>query len=72
MILQKIKSKHALAVTSGSVAQGCIKNFKSKRGSKVLIPSFTFIATLEAILENDLKPVICDMDMSLNLGRTFE
>ena len=66
---KKIKSKHALAVTSGSVAlKVALKTLNLKRGSKVLIPSFTFIATLEAILENDLKPVICDIDMSLNLG----
>ena len=45
---KKLKSKHALAVTSGSVAlKIALKTLKLKRGSKVLIPSFTFIATLE-------------------------
>mgnify|MGYP000330115030 CR=1 FL=1 len=66
---KKVKSKYALGVTSGSVAlKVALKTLRLKRGAKVLIPSFTFIATLEAILENDLQPVICDIDMSLNLG----
>ncbi len=66
---KKLKSKHALAVTSGSVAlKIALKTLKLKRGSKVLIPSFTFIATLEAILENNLQPIIYDIDMSLNLS----
>lgn len=69
---KKVKSKYALAVTSGSVAlKIALKTLRLKRGSKVLIPSFTFIATLEAILENDLQPVICDIDMSLNLGTEY-
>tara|TARA_B110000971_G_C19966964_1_gene480704 strand:+ start:204 stop:1349 length:1146 start_codon:yes stop_codon:yes gene_type:complete len=69
---KKVKSKHALAVTSGSVAlKIALKTLRLKRGSKILIPSFTFIATLEAILENDLQPVICDIDMTLNLGTEY-
>jgi dTDP-4-amino-4,6-dideoxygalactose transaminase len=34
---------------------------------EVLVPSFTFSGTLNAIVQNNLKPVFCDVDASLTL-----
>ncbi len=38
-----------------------------RAGDEVLMPSFTFIATIEAILELGAKPVIVEVDDSLNM-----
>ena len=34
----------------------------------MLVPSFTFSGTINAIVQSNLKPVCCDMDESLILG----
>lgn len=65
----KINSKYALAVTSGTAAlKIAVKSLNLKPGDKVLIPSFTFVATIEAVIECGLKPVICEIDNSLNMS----
>ena len=38
-----------------------------KTGDEVIIPSFTFIATIESILEIGAIPVIAEIDKSLNM-----
>ncbi len=50
-------------VSSGTSAiELALKNLGLKPGSKVLTSSFTFPATVEAILNAGLKPVVCDVD----------
>lgn len=53
--------KHAVAVSSCTT--GLILTYQSL-GVKgdVLVPSFTFVATCQALLWNDLKPVFVDID----------
>ena len=36
-------------------------------GSGVLVPSFTFVGTINAIVLNGLKPVFCDVDETLTM-----
>lgn len=58
----------ALAVTSGTAALlVALKAFGIGQGDEVITQSFTFVATVEAIVESGAKPIICDIDSTLNL-----
>ena len=58
----------ALAVTSGTAALlVALKAFGIGHGDEVITQSFTFVATVEAIVESGAKPIICDIDSTLNL-----
>jgi len=66
---QRMGVPYAQAVSSGSaavkvalVSQGISAN------DEVIVPSFTFVATIEAVLEAGAIPVIVDVDDSLNLS----
>ena len=53
----------ALAVTSGTAALlVALKAFGIGQGDEVITQSFTFVATVEAIVESGAKPIICDID----------
>ena len=63
-----MNSKYALAVTSGTAAlRVALAALRLKPGDEVITQSFTFVATVEAIIEAKLKPVCCDIDDTLNL-----
>ena len=38
-----------------------------KKGDEVITQAFTFVATVEAIVESGCKPVYANIDLSLNL-----
>ena len=60
--------KDALAVTSGTSAlKVAFKALGIKKGDDVITQSFTFVATVEAIIECGAQPVISDIDNSLNI-----
>ncbi|TGN18249.1 DegT/DnrJ/EryC1/StrS family aminotransferase [Leptospira idonii] len=60
--------KDALAVTSGTAAlKVAIKAAGIGKGDEVITQSFTFLATVEAIVEAGATPVICEIDESLNM-----
>jgi 8-amino-3,8-dideoxy-alpha-D-manno-octulosonate transaminase len=62
------KSKNALAVSSGTAAiKIALKALGVKKGDKVITQAFNFIATIEAILDLDAKPIIVNVDKSLNM-----
>ena len=67
-ILKKFNSKYALGVTSGTsalrVALACKKIGK---GDEVITQSFTFVATVEAIVESGAKPICTEIDSTLNM-----
>lgn len=59
-------AKHALFTSSGTAAlKISLHALKDKHGwkdgSEVIIPSVTFVATMNAVLMNNLKPVIVDV-----------
>lgn len=59
---------HALAVTSGTAAlRVALAALGIGRGDEVITQSFTFVATVEAIIESGATPVCADIDMTLNL-----
>src|SRR3990167_1202047 len=61
--------KYALFTSSGTAAlQVIIHAFKEKYGWKdgdeIIIPAVTFVATMNVVLMNNLKPVLVDVRMS--------
>ena len=59
---------HALAVTSGTAAlRVALAVLDLQPGDEVITQSFTFVATVEAIIESGATPVCADIDGTLNL-----
>lgn len=64
----RMKIPHAQAVSSGSAAaKVALVASGVEKGDEVIVPSFTFIATIEAVLEGRAIPVIIDIDDTLNI-----
>ena len=65
---KKIKAQYSLAVTSGTAAlRVALSVLDLKPNDEIITQSFTFVATLEAIVESNAKPVIAEIDETLNL-----
>lgn len=57
-----VKSKYAIAVNSGTAAlQAALYALNVKKGDEVLVPSFTFVATANAVISTGAKPVFVDI-----------
>ncbi len=55
--------KHAVAVNTGTAAlQAAVMAAGVKRDEEVIVPSFTFVATAEAVVLAGAKPVFADID----------
>jgi len=59
--------KYALFTNSGTSAlqvalHAMKRKYGWKDGSEVIIPALTFMATMNVVLQNNLKPVLCDID----------
>ena len=68
-VAQKVGTTYAQAVSSGSTAlKVALKALGVKKGDEVITQSFTFVATVEAILEVGATPVIVDIDKTLNMS----
>ena len=67
-IAKKIGVKYAQCVFNGTAAlKIALFGLGIKKGDEVITQSFTFIATVEAILELGAIPVITEIDKSLNM-----
>lgn len=63
-----IGSKYAVAVSSGTAAiKIALVAAGVKRGDEVITQAFTFIATVEAILDIGAKPIITQINETLNM-----
>lgn len=57
-----VKSKYAIAVNTGTAAiQAALLALGIKHGDEVLIPSFTFVATANAVISVGAKPIFVDI-----------
>ncbi|MBI5146681.1 MAG: DegT/DnrJ/EryC1/StrS family aminotransferase [Thaumarchaeota archaeon] len=57
-----VKSKYAIAVNSGTAAlQAALYALDIKTGDEVLLPSFTFVATANAVVSVGARPVFVDI-----------
>jgi 8-amino-3,8-dideoxy-alpha-D-manno-octulosonate transaminase len=60
-------SRHAVAVSSGTAAlRAALAALGVGCGDEVIVPSFTFIATVNAVVLAGAVPVFCEVDASLN------
>ena len=67
-IAKKIGVKYAHCVSNGTAAlKIALFGLGIKEGDEVITQSFTFIATVEAILELGAIPIITEIDKSLNM-----
>ena len=65
---KKFKCKYSLSVSSGTAAIKIgLKALGVKPGDEVITQGFNFVATVEAILDIGAKPVIANVDESLNI-----
>tara|TARA_B100001248_G_scaffold262314_2_gene257483 strand:- start:1995 stop:3143 length:1149 start_codon:yes stop_codon:yes gene_type:complete len=65
---KKFKSKYALAVSSGTAAlRVALASLGISKNDEVITQSFTFVATVEAIVESGAKPVCTEIDDTLNM-----
>ena len=60
---EKFNVKKAVAVTNGSVALDlAFQLLDLEEGDEVILPSFTIISCLSAVIRSKAKPVFCDVD----------
>ena len=58
------KRRYAISVSNGTAAlEVAIKSLNLKKGSEVIIPSFSIISTALCVIKNNLKPVLVDCDL---------
>ena len=63
------KCKYSLAVTSGTAAiKIALKALRVKPGDEVITQAFNFIATIEAIIDVGAKPILVNVDKTLNMN----
>lgn len=57
-----VKTKYAVSVNSGTAAlQAALYSLDIKKGDEVIVPSFTFVASANAIASTGAKPVFADI-----------
>lgn len=62
LVASFVKSRYAVAVNSGTAAlQASLYALGIKNGDEVIVPSFTFVATANAIVSTGAKPVFADI-----------
>ncbi len=69
LFCKKINSKYALAVTSGTAAlRVALSTLNLNANDEIITQAFTFVATVEAIIESGAKPICCEIDETLNMN----
>ncbi len=65
---KKFKTKYSLAVTSGTAAlRVALASLGINSKDEIITQSFTFVATVEAIIESGAKPICTEIDDTLNM-----
>ena len=63
---KKFNSKYSLRNFWYFCIKSSISNFKPQKDDEIITQAFTFVATIESIVDQD-KPVICEIDETLNM-----
>ena len=65
--------KYAIAVSNGTVAlELAVKQLDLKKGDEVIVPSFTIISCLSAVVRSEATPIFCDVDLDcINITRSL-
>jgi len=67
-LASKMQTKYAQAVSSGTAALTvALASAGVGSGDEVIMPTFTFVASFEAILSVGATPILCDIDDTLTL-----
>jgi len=65
---KKFNAKYSLAVSSGTAAlRIALASFGINAKDEIITQSFTFVATVEAIVESGAKPICTEIDDTLNM-----
>ncbi len=65
---KKFKAKYSLAVSSGTAAlRVALASCGVTSKDEIITQSFTFVATVEAIIESGARPICTEIDHSLNM-----
>jgi len=80
LFARRVGGRYGVMVNSGTdalrVALGAMKEvYGWEDGSRVLLPALTFVATMNVVLQNDLDPVLVDIDeftYGIDLRTMFE
>ena len=65
-LVELIGTRHAVCVTNGTVALTVLAA-TLRAGSEVIVPAFTFPATVQALSWAGLTPVLCDVDPATHM-----
>ena len=57
-----VKSKDCVAVNSGTAALNLALSLSNVKNKEIIVPSLTFVSTINAIVLNEGKPIFCDID----------
>ena len=69
MFREFIGAGYSLAVSSGTAAlRTALAAAGIKAGDEVIVPAYTFVATLEAVIESGAQPVLVEIDDSFNIN----
>ena len=69
MFREFIGAGYSLAVSSGTAAlRTALAALSIKAGDEVIVPAYTFVATLEAVIESGAQPVLVEIDDSFNIN----
>ena len=59
---KKADASYAVSVCNGTFALSMVYEYAFKPGDEVLVPSFTFFATVGPLVRLGVRPVFCDID----------
>ena len=60
---QRVNRKHGISVSNGTAAlEIAVRAFEFKKGSEIILPTFTIISCAAAIVRNGCVPVLVDSD----------
>ncbi len=69
MFREFLGAGYSLAVSSGTAAlRTALAALGIKAGDEVIVPAYTFVATLEAVIESGAQPVLVEIDDSFNIN----